>query len=160
MKKSVLWLVIILVFALMVAALTGVFRTAKDNHEDDPKETIETTTNPSESTDSSISKPSETSDVSATEPSVEIITFVVTNDVEGLLYEFSCPKGMTWGEFVDSEYNKNDKCTISIGEDPIDDQIRYYINVRDSIRVGELHTPEDIVYLDDIIQVDLYYYFE
>lgn len=38
------------------------------------------------------------------EPEVEMITFTLTNDLEGGSYEFSCPEGMTFIDLASSEY--------------------------------------------------------
>ena len=103
----------------------------------------------------------------------EKIHFSVNNDVESIHFGFSCPEGMTWREFVDSEYNNNDQCTISIRSDSVTDGIprEYIYAVSNGEKDGEFYSRSGEVYypttyeriysfVDEVITADKEYLFE
>lgn len=90
-KKTVGVIAIVMALALIVVAITGVLNIAKDRDKNDESE--------------------ETTVPSVTEPAQNMITFTI----DGI--QFSCLEGMTWGEFIGSEYDDSASKNIIFGAD-------------------------------------------
>lgn len=115
MKKNVSILAIILVCALAVAAFTGIFKTVKDNSDDKTSETT----------------------IVTDDTSVEMISFIMEGLGDaGENYILSCPAGMTWGEFVNSEYNING--LLCIRED---NSIAVHVSGDDEVHIDHEENP-------------------
>lgn len=76
---------------------------------------------------------------------VSLITFTLDGDVDGTVYQ--AEEGMTWGEFIDSEYNINNKFRKS-GSSILFDG---------SSQVMNSNSSTDYVYASDVIQSTTYY---